>query len=49
LRRSCLLSNNSTIEGATHGFAPCRTCAADPNANGNSVQNLFDYVAEWAR
>lgn len=37
------------IEDATHGFTPCRTCAADPNANGKSVQNLFDYVAEWAR
>lgn len=37
------------IEGATHGFTPCRACAADPNAYGNSVKNLFDYVAQWTR
>lgn len=35
------------IEGASHGFTPCRACAADPNAYGNSVANLFDYIARW--
>lgn len=37
------------IEGATHGFTPCRGCAANPEAYGHSVQNLFDYVARWTR
>lgn len=37
------------IEGATHGFTPCRACAADPNAFGNSVKNMFDYIARWTR
>lgn len=35
------------IEGATHGFTPCRTCATDQNAYGNSLNNLFDYVKDW--
>jgi len=35
------------IEGATHGFTPCRNCADDPNAYSNSVKNLFDYIAQW--
>lgn len=35
------------IEGATHGFTPCRPCSAEPNAYANSVRNLFDYIAAW--
>lgn len=33
------------IEGATHGYTPCRDCAGGPY--DNSVKNLFDYVAKW--
>jgi pimeloyl-ACP methyl ester carboxylesterase len=35
------------IEGATHGFGPCRACASDPNAYVNSLRNMFDYVKTW--
>ncbi|UFN51750.1 alpha/beta hydrolase (plasmid) [Roseomonas sp. OT10] len=35
------------IEGATHGFTPCRTCDANPDAFQNSVRNMFDYIARW--
>ena len=35
------------IEGATHGFTPCVTCASTPNAYGNSLRNFFDYVKKW--
>ena len=33
------------IEGATHGYTPCRDCEGGPY--NNSVKNLFDYVAKW--
>jgi pimeloyl-ACP methyl ester carboxylesterase len=33
------------IEGATHGYTPCRDCEGGPYTN--SVKNLFDYVAKW--
>ena len=33
------------IEGATHGYTPCRDCEGGPYKN--SVKNLFDYVAKW--
>ena len=35
------------IEGASHGFTPCRPCEKTPGQYGNSVRNLFDYVAKW--
>jgi pimeloyl-ACP methyl ester carboxylesterase len=35
------------IEGASHGFTPCRNCSADPDAYANSVRNLFDQVKNW--
>ena len=35
------------IEGATHGFTPCRNCASSPEAYSNSAKNLFDYIKTW--
>jgi hypothetical protein len=35
------------IEGATHGFAPCKPCETRPDQYSNSVRNLFDYMARW--
>ncbi|CAN7662965.1 MULTISPECIES: hypothetical protein [Rhizobium/Agrobacterium group] len=34
------------IEGANHGFAPCKLCGPE-NAYANSQKNLFDYIAAW--
>ena len=35
------------IEGATHGFTPCRPCEKTPGEFSNSQKNLFDYTAKW--
>ena len=35
------------IEGATHGFTPCKPCEKTPGQYGNSMKNLFDYTAKW--
>lgn len=35
------------IEGATHGFTPCTECETTPGQYGNSVKNMFDYMAKW--
>ena len=35
------------IEGATHGFTPCKPCAKTPGQYANSMKNLFDYTAKW--
>ena len=35
------------IEGATHGFTPCRPCETTPGQYSNSQKNLFDYTAKW--
>jgi len=35
------------IEGANHGFTPCKPCERTPDEYSNSVKNLFDYVAKW--
>jgi hypothetical protein len=35
------------IEGATHGFAPCRPCETTPGQYSNSQINLFEYVKKW--
>jgi len=35
------------IEGATHGFTPCKPCETKPDQYSNSVRNLFDYMASW--
>jgi hypothetical protein len=36
-----------TIEGALHGYTPCRACETTPGQYSNSVKNLFDYIAAW--
>lgn len=36
-----------TIEGALHGYTPCRACEKTPGQYSNSVKNLFDYIAAW--
>jgi hypothetical protein len=36
-----------TIEGALHGYTPCRRCEKPPGQYSNSVKNLFDYIAAW--
>jgi pimeloyl-ACP methyl ester carboxylesterase len=35
------------IEGAVHGFTPCKPCEKTPGQYSNSVKNLFDYAANW--
>ena len=36
------------IEGAEHNYTPCKPCEKTPGQYGNSVKNLFDYMAKWA-
>ena len=35
------------IEGALHGYTPCKACETTPGQYSNTVKNLFDYVAAW--
>jgi len=35
------------IEGAVHGFTPCRACEKTPGQYSNTMKNLFDYIAAW--
>jgi pimeloyl-ACP methyl ester carboxylesterase len=35
------------IEGANHGFTPCKPCEQTPDQYSNSTKNLFDYTANW--
>jgi pimeloyl-ACP methyl ester carboxylesterase len=35
------------IEGAVHGFTPCKPCETTPGQYSNSVKNMFDYTAKW--
>jgi dienelactone hydrolase len=35
------------IEGALHGYTPCRACETTPGQYSNTVKNLFDYIAAW--
>jgi pimeloyl-ACP methyl ester carboxylesterase len=35
------------IEGAVHGFTPCKPCEKTPGQYSNSDRNLFDYAAKW--
>jgi len=36
------------VEGAVHGYTPCRKCEKTPGQYSNTVKNLFDYMAAWA-
>jgi hypothetical protein len=35
------------IEGAVHGYTPCKPCETNPGQYSNTVKNLFDYIAAW--
>jgi hypothetical protein len=35
------------IEGAVHGYTPCKACEKTPGQYSNSDKNLFDYIAKW--
>ena len=35
------------IEGALHGATPCTACETTPGQYSNSLDNFFDYVAQW--
>jgi hypothetical protein len=39
------------VEGAVHGFTPCKACAVaqgkPENYYGDTVKTLFDYIDEW--
>ncbi len=36
------------VEGALHGYTPCKPCEKTPGQYSNSDKNLFDYIAKWA-
>jgi hypothetical protein len=36
------------IEGALHGYTPCKACEKTPGQYSNSDKNLFDYIQKWA-
>lgn len=36
------------IEGALHGYDPCRRCETTPGQYANSTKNTFDYIRDWA-
>jgi hypothetical protein len=35
------------VEGAVHGFTPCRACERTPGEFGDTVKTLFDHVDQW--
>ena len=35
------------IEGALHGYTPCKACEKTPGQFANSEKNLFDYIQKW--
>jgi hypothetical protein len=35
------------IEGANHGFTPCKPCETSPDQYSNTIKNIFDYAASW--
>jgi len=35
------------IEGALHGYVPCKACEKTPGQYANSAKNLFDYIQKW--
>jgi hypothetical protein len=35
------------IEGALHGYVPCKECEKTPGQYSNSAKNLFDYIQKW--
>jgi hypothetical protein len=37
------------VEGALHGFTPCKACEKTPGQYDNSEKNLFDYIRDWTQ
>ena len=35
------------IEGALHGYDPCKRCETTPGQFANSTKNMFDYIRDW--
>jgi len=35
------------VEGATHGFAPCKPCEKSPGQFGDTERRTFNHVAQW--
>jgi hypothetical protein len=36
------------IEGALHGYDPCKRCETTPGQFANSTKNTFDTIRDWA-
>lgn len=36
------------VDGASHGLTPCTACATTPGEFGDTVSEIFDYMANWA-
>jgi hypothetical protein len=36
------------VEGASHGLTPCTACATTPGEFGDTVSEIFNYMANWA-
>jgi len=35
------------VEGASHGFTPCKPSEEVPGRSGDTVKTLYDYVDKW--
>jgi hypothetical protein len=42
-----MVSAETNLEGAVHGFTPCTACDTTRGQYSNSVKNLFDYIRDW--
>ena len=37
----------AVVEGALHGYDPCKRCETTPGQYANSTKNMFDYIRDW--
>jgi hypothetical protein len=35
------------IEGASHGYPPCKACEKTPGQFGDTVKTIYDYADNW--
>ncbi len=35
------------VEGATHGYTPCKKCEKTPGQYGDTIKTLYDYADKW--
>ena len=35
------------IEGASHGYTPCKRCEKTPGQFGDTVKTVYDYADQW--